>query len=104
MDSCDEVNNICVNTPNDNNCPDDGLFCNGTEICDANLDCISTGDPCSAGVTCNEDMDTCEDDTGKVVICHIPHGQPKKSRTLSVGAAAVPSHLAHGDFLGECPQ
>ncbi len=40
-------------------CPDDGLFCNGTEFCDAGT-CGSTGDPCNAGETCNEATDTCD--------------------------------------------
>ncbi|MEE9296915.1 MAG: hypothetical protein V3W34_18370, partial [Phycisphaerae bacterium] len=37
-DSCDEVNDVVVNTPNDANC-DNGVFCDGTETCDALLDC-----------------------------------------------------------------
>ena len=44
-DSCDEVNDVCVNTPNDANC-DDGLFCTGVETCDAVLDCQAGDDPC----------------------------------------------------------
>jgi hypothetical protein len=48
-----------VNTPNDANCPDDGLFCNGTEFCDPAADCSSTGDPCAAGEVCDESTDTC---------------------------------------------
>lgn len=39
----------------------------------------------------------------KVVICHIPPGNPANAHTIVVGAAAVPAHLAHGDTLGECP-
>ena len=57
-DDC--VDGSCVNTPNNANCPDDGLFCNGTEFCDAVLDCSSTGDPCTGGETCNEGTDTCD--------------------------------------------
>jgi hypothetical protein len=33
----------------------------------------------------------------KVTICH------KGKKTISVGASAVPAHLAHGDTLGACP-
>jgi len=33
-DSCDEVNDVIVNNPNNANC-DDGAFCNGAETCDA---------------------------------------------------------------------
>jgi hypothetical protein len=57
-DSCQV--GVCGNAPNDLNCPDDGLFCNGTEYCDAANDCDSTGDPCAAmGQICDEIDDTC---------------------------------------------
>ena len=51
----------CVFTPNDANCTDDGLFCNGPEACDPALDCVSTGNPCLAGEFCNETTDTCDE-------------------------------------------
>ena len=59
-DSCNEDTDSCDNVANDANCPDDGLFCNGTEYCDAVADCDSTGDPCTGGDVCNEDTDTCD--------------------------------------------
>ena len=59
-DSCDEVNDTCVNAANDANCPDDGQFCTGTEYCDVVDDCTATGDPCGAGETCNESTDNCD--------------------------------------------
>src|SRR3989442_5509272 len=35
-------------------CPDDGIFCNGTESCDTGIgQCVSSGDPCVSGVECN---------------------------------------------------
>ena len=97
LDACNEVNDTCVNTPNDNNCPDDGLFCTGQEICDPVVGCVSTGDPCPAGSVCKEDTDTCDVVTDKVTLCH------KGKNTIAVGAAAVPAHLRHGDTLGQCP-
>jgi len=39
----------------------------------------------------------------KVALCHIPPGNPADARTVVVGEAAVPAHLAHGDSLGACP-
>lgn len=40
----------------------------------------------------------------KVIICHLPPGNPNNPQTLSIGASAVPSHLGnhYGDALGEC--
>ncbi|MHC5110208.1 MAG: hypothetical protein ACYTHJ_10060 [Planctomycetota bacterium] len=50
VDTCDPEGN-CLFTPDSFACPDDGVFCNGTEICDpANGDpvtgCTSSGEPC----------------------------------------------------------
>ncbi|MEE9295779.1 MAG: hypothetical protein V3W34_12570, partial [Phycisphaerae bacterium] len=54
-DSCDEVNDVVVNTPNDANC-DNGLFCDGTETCDALLDCqAGTAPVIDDGVACTDD-------------------------------------------------
>jgi hypothetical protein len=38
----------------------------------------------------------------QVTICHIPPGNPANAHTITVGASAVPAHLAHGDTLGAC--
>ena len=37
----------------------------------------------------------------RVEICHVVKYLPA-TRTLEVSAAAVPAHLAHGDYLGRC--
>jgi hypothetical protein len=37
----------------------DGLFCTGTETCDAGS-CQSSGDPCPGGTVCNEANDSCD--------------------------------------------
>jgi hypothetical protein len=44
------------------------------------------------------------DDEQQVTICHIPPGNPDNAHTITVGASAVPAHLAHGDTLGPCPE
>jgi cysteine-rich repeat protein len=59
VDACDEVNNVCVNTLNDNNCPDDGLFCTGQEICDPVNGCLSLGNPCLPEENCDEASNQC---------------------------------------------
>jgi cysteine-rich repeat protein len=37
-----------------------------------------------------------------VVLCHVPPGNPENRKTIEVGGAAVPAHLAHGDEIGAC--
>ena len=39
---------------------------------------------------------------GRVTICHVA-GQSGERVTITVAAAAVPAHLAHGDATGPCP-
>ena len=60
VDSCDPVDG-CANVPNDGNCVDNGLFCDGDETCTANFPgsgCESSGDACP-GQSCDEVNDTC---------------------------------------------
>ncbi len=38
---------------------------------------------------------------GKVTICHVDQ-ETGEEITITVGAPAVPAHLAHGDTLGPC--
>ncbi len=57
-DSCNEATTSCDNIANNANCPDDGIFCNGTESCSATLDCVSSGDPC-VGQACDEATASC---------------------------------------------
>jgi len=44
-------------------------------------------------------------DTGdKVVICHVPKGNPDNAHTISVAESAVKAHVKqHGDTMGACP-
>ena len=70
-DSCDEVNDVAVNTPNDANCQN-GLFCDGTEVCDAVADC-QPGTPVAIddGIACTDD--SC-DETNDVVVNAVNDG------------------------------
>ena len=68
-DYCDEVNDVVVNSVNDSNC-DNGLYCDGVETCDAELDCqIGTPINCDNGLycdgveSCNEYTDSCNSGT-----------------------------------------
>lgn len=40
--------------------------------------------------------------TNKVLICHIPPGNPDNAHTILVGEPALSAHLAHGCTLGSC--
>lgn len=56
-DSCNESTDSCDHAPNNAAC-DDGLFCNGSETCNATLGCQGGSDPCG-GQPCNEGTDSC---------------------------------------------
>ncbi|MCH7995200.1 MAG: FG-GAP repeat protein, partial [Planctomycetes bacterium] len=59
---CDPALNARQWSPRANGipCTDDDLFCTGPEICQSGL-CMSAGDPCAPEVTCNEDLDRCDE-------------------------------------------
>jgi|GEM_PF-3163755 len=82
-DSCDEVNDTCVNDPNDGLCPDDTLFCNGSEICVGGVGCDHTGSPC--GGPCDEDNDIC--------LCDAPLVTAAGSRYLAVSLQPAASDI-----------
>jgi hypothetical protein len=44
----------------------------------------------------------CGKKMNKVLVCHVPPGNPGNAHTICVAPAAVPAHLAHGDYLGPC--
>lgn len=56
-DSCDSAG--CVHVPDDASCPDDLLFCTGTEWCNSDLGCTSMGSPCNVGQVCDEELNVC---------------------------------------------
>ena len=57
----------------------------------------------AAGCTVDDSPRACDPaDTKKTTVCHIPPGNPDNAHTICVGNAAVPAHLAHGDFVGTC--
>ncbi len=58
LDACDEVSDACTAMADDTLC-DNGLFCDGIELCDATLGC-SAGAPACSG-TCDEELNQCVD-------------------------------------------
>jgi len=59
VDTCDEDADACANAPDDAAC-DDGVYCDGVEVCDTTLGCVS-GDPvvCDDGFDCT--IDVCDE-------------------------------------------
>jgi len=51
-----------------------------------------------------QEEDNDNDGERKVIICHVPPGNPDNSHTIRVGVPAVVTHLAHGDSIGACPE
>ncbi|MHC5110860.1 MAG: M6 family metalloprotease domain-containing protein [Planctomycetota bacterium] len=58
-DLCDEVKDRCITVADNASC-DNGLFCDGTEICNLKIGCTSGPDPCPEPLTCDEDADQCD--------------------------------------------
>lgn len=57
-DTCDPITDACAHTPNNANC-DDGVFCNGAEVCEALTGCqLGTPPTCDDTVLCTDD--TCD--------------------------------------------
>lgn len=46
----------------------------------------------------------CGNNGDKVLICHIPPGNPDNAYSICISPSAVPAHLAHGCFLGDCAE
>jgi len=40
--------------------------------------------------------------SSKVLVCHIPPGNPDNFHTIKIGEKALDAHLAHGDLAGAC--
>ncbi len=52
---------VPIRCTTDEDCDDDGIFCNGDEVCDEETDsCMSTGNPCAENEICNETAGVCE--------------------------------------------
>ena len=88
----------------DSDCPEHQVCEDG--VCQP--ECGGGGDPGDGGPgdggggSCLNAVLDCK--PGKVLICHIPPGNPANRHDICVGAPAVPAHTAHGDTLGCCPR
>ena len=66
-----------------------------TVLCPPFDDCNENGIP-------DQDELDGELDDGKIIICHLPPGNPLNPQTIAVAPSAVSMHLGHGDHLGRC--
>jgi hypothetical protein len=65
--------------------------------------CIASSDPQDgSAVAAREGGSTDSGGVAKVMVCHIPPGNPGNRHVIIVGLPAVQAHLAHGDMLGIC--
>jgi hypothetical protein len=62
------------------------------------------GDEGASDEDLNDDGEEDDADSVKVVVCHIPPGNPDQAREISIDADDLQSHLDHGDTEGECPE
>ena len=74
------------------------LFPGGLAVAPDNANVYATGSLDHSVVT----FKVIEGGGGRLTLCHAPPGKPAKAHTITVGQAAVPAHLAHGDSLGPC--
>lgn len=44
----------------------------------------------------------CGNNLNKVLVCHVPPGNPANAHTICISANGVPAHLDHGCHLGTC--
>lgn len=48
------------------------------------------------------DILRCPSKNNKVVVCHIPPGNPDNMRILAISENAIQAHIGHGDRSGIC--
>jgi hypothetical protein len=67
-----------------------------------------TEGPCEGDAEPEEEEpeEDAEEDEGqvKVLVCHVPPGNPEHPVTIEIAEPALPAHLAHGDTEGACPE
>jgi hypothetical protein len=68
VDGCEICATASCGCANDGDC-DDGLFCNGQEVCDPDSgSCLLGSLPCSPGATCDEDADQCLEFSERIIV------------------------------------
>jgi subtilase family serine protease len=45
---------------------------------------------------------SCGNNNNKVIVCHIPPGEPENIQVICISPSAIPAHLDHGCYVGVC--
>ncbi|MBI4647011.1 MAG: T9SS type A sorting domain-containing protein [Bacteroidia bacterium] len=77
-----------------------GVIFSGTGTREITLTVTRYG--CSTTITKIIDIVDVKCGNNKVLVCHIPPGNPGNPQTICIAENALPAHLAHGDCLGPC--
>ena len=59
VDACDAVTRTCTHEARSQLCPDDGIYCNGAEVCNGPTGCGHAGSPCGPGLVCDAAEELC---------------------------------------------
>ncbi|MBU0719237.1 MAG: hypothetical protein KJ749_13395, partial [Planctomycetes bacterium] len=91
-DSCNEDTDSCDHIPNDTAC-NNGLYCDGVEVCDTLVGCINSAPPCPPEQYCREADDLCVE---CLVAEHCDDGDPC-SGTETCEASGTCAHILSAD-------
>ncbi len=47
-------------------------------------------------------MPRCPKQDNKLLLCHVPPGNPDNAKEITVNKDSLESHLGHGDYVGYC--
>ncbi len=79
-----------------------GIIFSSTGLKDVSLTLTRYG--CTSSVIQTIDVINvwCGNNNNKILVCHIPPGNPENPQTICISLNALPAHLAHGDCVGPC--
>lgn len=112
---CDDDNDGVLNTEDE--CPDttegdtvDAYGCSSSQLDDDDDGVANDMDHCPETPEdetvdengCSDSQLDDGDDQNKILICHLPSGNPDNPQTIEILESDWPDHESHGDYKGEC--